>query len=336
MILADVVPVSPAPKTVPPRRYKKELAYAERVAAIKDIASFLVETEDARQSATAEKLAELMSEHLEDMRHDIFSENGSLPTKLIYPDRADPLSLAAVSPRLGLKDARSVADKLGFLILPFDFVKESIYTDDPAYPAISGFADNVPEGYDAYVLGPVDIYDVHKHLESTIDSTIYAAESIQQAFTAINLVMPLFRVHQAQLQQHESQIRQQQGDLNRLQSEFKNLMARVDQLAVQFELQQKRRLIEQAKEQERAKDRARALEARVRRLERVSAIEPLLLAIPEETDLIEGDGECIVGPCWGPDFDDIVFQIVGLKKIAGQRSKLAALTEKWGAFADQN
>lgn len=57
--------------------------------------------------------------------------------------------------------------------------------------------------------------------------------------------------------------------------------------------------------------------------------DPLLIGVPSKNLDINGNAECIVGPCWGADFDDIVFELLDLKKVAGQREQLSQFAKNW-------
>lgn len=60
------------------------------------------------------------------------------------------------------------------------------------------------------------------------------------------------------------------------------------------------------------------------------AYEPLMFAVRKGTDLLSDTEDALIGPCWGPDFNDIVAASLEWKKINGQRNKLSSkLTQLW-------
>jgi hypothetical protein len=52
-----------------------------------------------------------------------------------------------------------------------------------------------------------------------------------------------------------------------------------------------------------------------------SAVDPLIFAI-RKGEKITGDTTAIIGPCWGPDFSEVLLEVSGLEVIANQRKKL--------------
>jgi hypothetical protein len=59
--------------------------------------------------------------------------------------------------------------------------------------------------------------------------------------------------------------------------------------------------------------------------------DPLMFAVPDGVDPSTDNGWAILGPCWGPDFDEIVFTAIGRKIIPDQRKLLSKTVMKiWG------
>lgn len=54
---------------------------------------------------------------------------------------------------------------------------------------------------------------------------------------------------------------------------------------------------------------------------RWTAWEPMMLAFPASRT-VRDDGWAAIGPCWGPDFEDIVLAAAGLAGKPGQRARL--------------
>lgn len=231
-------------------------------------------------------------------------QSNTLPPSLIREDSF--ISKVAKSPRVLLGEVRRLADILGFVVIPFEYMNPQAYASESwqLRDAISSFdrANNNSGLFRTYALCPIPYYSVERHVKAKDDLPVYAPPSAAQAFMALAMSIPMFR----------SLLRDQKDLENRLdmtRKELATLALRVEQLASQMQVTQRTALLAEHMANEALKS-----------AERFHAMDPILFGVP----LIRSDDSmwATVGPFWGPDLPEIVAAAMDLPKIAGQRVKL--------------
>jgi len=333
MKLADVVTL-----TKQPRWTKKQTAESESVQTALsvrnryDSADTLFEFANRDEKSSLKSLQKKLSTRFNVLRSDILLKEHSLPKVLWNEEAKDTLTKAAKAPRINLSEAREIADKLGFVIVPYEYLDSRSYQDESPelVSAIKAFNKKLSDLYSIYVLAPVHHYSVENHVRAVSDLKIYPGKPCEQAFLAIDMAVPVFRTIFLNLDQLREQaeetaerVNSNTAAINTSRREIKNLARRVDTLQKQVERQREEAVIEATK-QENLRNQLNELRAQ----NRFWAYEPMMLAIPKESS-IEDDVPAIVGPCWGPDFEDIVVTALGMKNIEGQGEMLDKAALQW-------
>lgn len=249
---------------------------------------------------------------VDDLRVTILTESGNLPATLQYPGTDDFLTKIGNTPKIALSAVRNLADKLGFVVMPFSYLNDDcIFKDQKkeTIEAIFGFVKALEQLYDIYVLSPLVFYDIEKHVRAKEDFRIYAGLSCSQAFMAINMAMPLFREIVGQISRFKDMVSSIDERLKEMTQRLNNLQRQVEKQ--QYEIYMQQQQIQKMQS------------------EISFAHDPMMLAIPKKIDISVSECSALVGPSWGPDFDDIVATSMGITKIAGQKEKLTALMQSW-------
>lgn len=268
----------------------------------------------------------------------VFEQMGTLPKELELPDKNDPLSIAAHSPRVQLSEIRRVADELSFLSIPFEYMSEEVYKSAPesTQSAIQNFYGKMRGFNHVYVLCPPICYNVAKHINSERDLPIYAGKDNQQAFMAISMMVPIHRSTHAIVREIGNNIglvTKKMVDMESQQAIFEEEMRnRLSELSKQSTI----RTTERAKQSSKInlQEIARDISQAISRLSSaiasmfVSNIDPLMFAIPKNVS-INDDSLSIVGPCWGGEFDDIAMSLLGFKKNQAQRKMIDESAGRW-------
>ena len=333
MKLADVVTLTKSPRwtkkiTTDDEQTQNALGVRKRF----DNADTLFEFADDYETEALKGLQKKLSTRFNVLRSEILLDKHSLPAVLWGEDGNDTLTKAAKAPRIRLSEAREIADKLGFVIVPFEYLDPRSYEEESGElkKAIKAFDQKLSDLYDVYVLAPVHHYSIAKHVRAEGDLKIYPGKPCEQAFLAIDMAVPVFRSIFLNLDQLRTQAEETAEHVNRNAAainankrEMKNLSRRVDTLQKQVERQRADAIIEAAK-QEKLRNELSELRAQ----NRFMAYEPMMLAIPKESS-IEDDVPAIVGPCWGPDFEEIVLTALDMRKIEGQGEMLDKAALQW-------
>jgi DNA repair exonuclease SbcCD ATPase subunit len=230
------------------------------------------------------------------------------------------MTIISDSPKLDLAEVRRVADLLGFVVIPTDYLDRRSYTQEnfEMQRKIEGFIEVTSKHFKPYVLCPIQYYSIENHVKSKNDDSIYAPTSSMQAFMAISFSVPLFRTMLNEMSEMKEKIKSIDKDLSKVERALADLATRVEQLAAQVEMQQKAIIEQRARQARLEKELA---EARAFR-----AIDPMLIAIPRKKT-IHDDTWALVGPCWGPDMPDIISIAYDLRKIKNQRDMLEKKTD---------
>ena len=306
-----------------------------------DSADALMELATREEQATIKTLQNRLSDDFNQIRTNILLSEHSLPPMLCTDSPGDTISKAAKAPRIELAEARAIADKLGFIVVPFAYLDARSYQEESkdTIRAIKAFDKNLTDlGYSIYVLAPVHHYSLDKHVRAEGDQEIYAGKPCEQAFLAIEMAVPVFRTIFSNLQQlrdyaedtaeevgnNRGRIDENRAAINKNSQEIRNLRRRIDTLQKQVEREREEALLRESRE----KEMRRQLEE-LRSQSRFWAYEPMMLAIPNGTNIKEADTPAIVGPCWGPDFEDIVIAALDMKEIKGQGEMLDAAALQW-------
>lgn len=255
-------------------------------------------------------------------RGEMLAKHGELHKDFMSKDCFGQLSN---SPKVMLSEARAIADKLNFVIIPFAYLDNRSYASETydVKTAINSFTGkDIGSIIQSYVICPVEFYSVENHVSSGLDLPVYAPTSLAQTFMAIGISVPMFRAMKHEMNQMRNDVRNMDSRIQNLDQQVKNLSVQVQQLAVQVRTQLQQALIREAK----AKEELRALETA-----RFSSLEPMLLGLPTGTNIFD-DKWAFMGPCWGPDFEDIVMAALELKPIKQQK---ILLEKNWGYDSSQ-
>lgn len=199
-------------------------------------------------------------------------------------------------PRTTTADARTIADRVGFLVMPFEYLSGKYAPPYSQQNDIEKLTD-----FSLYVMAPISAYSLAKHIAGK-DAPIHVPEDAAQAFLALSMSVPVFRAMQRQLEELREHVRDYRERVHALEGDVASLKARMDDLTTQVARQRAEQAAVKV-EQERQTQAIRNW--------MLSASDPLILALPEGKT-IRDDCLAIVGPAWGELPMEIV-KILGLK-----------------------
>lgn len=118
----------------------------------------------------------------------------------------------------------------------------------------------------------------------------------------------------------ESGSRKAEVRLDSVEVELQNLARRLGEMQRAEEKRQRQVAVERAA----AVAREAAMAARITAVRNFIPYDPMMIALPSDKD-IHSDAVAVVGPCWGPDFDDVIAVARGYKRIPGQRKMISRI-----------
>ncbi len=253
------------------------------------------------------------------LKVELLCETGTLPENL--RSHSAILAQLADTPSTTTDDVRALADMLGFIVLPVEYLSDAALSGEmlgssnsrELRQSIDNFK-GLEDWFEVYVLTPARFYDVQKHVEAADDKPIYAPEILAQTFMALNMSIPMFR---ALFQES----RDNRDRTKRLEAGVANLVQRVTALEAAVEKAQRAAL---AAEAENAVLRREIANIQTR----VVPYDPMLLAVGKGAGIL-GTTRAFIGPCWGPDFPPVLEKILKDKVVQGQAKLLASASAKW-------
>lgn len=311
MNLHDIVPTQKCVAKFKPTHVKAAVQTAEQIQQLEVIR--YREDISRDDSRALERIVEKMGESFTAQRRNIADSAGALPEALWFKP-GDPLTQFARSPRVALGSLRGLADAFGFVILPWGYFAGGDKATSAVSERIEAFVGEaeLDDRYVPYVLCPVTYYSLEKHVAADDDLPIHPGP-FGQAFMGINMSIPMFRQLARRVGTLESKAQSASVRLDSVETELANLARRLGEIQRAEERRQREAAI--AREQARE---AAALAARLATVRQFIPYDPMLIALPSGKD-IHSDAVAVVGPCWGPDFEDIVAVSRGYKRIPGQR-----------------
>lgn len=231
------------------------------------------------------------------------------------------------SPRFNLKSLVDVVDSLGFVIIPFQYLNKKSYASE-TYEVRQGIVDfmyvveNTYKNMQAYVACPASYYDIQAQINNDTGCDIFASSKVDQAFFALNMVIPTLRALSADNNQNKAMLNNIVNQINNINNNIANLQEKLErEISIRIE-----------NERRQAEARVKAeLDAMIKAQEENAAMqrwlaeEPLLFAIEKGKKLTDSKVIATMGPCWGPDFQDIVFESMKIEVKQKQRAEMEGI-----------
>lgn len=334
MLLADLL------KEVKYGNSKKGVKYAEEIAAdvqgfidvskaLLDTSKELGSTKRSELSAVISELTDKFNEKLRDKDKDVnyldfkpvdvistigYSSYGSVFET--YKNTSKVLK----SPRTDVKGILEVAEKLGLLVIPSQYVKkelvsqEKIYLKDYGNCSVSTAYNNfvtqsAKNNLNAWLVCPIQYYDIERHAKD-LSYDFFIPSAISQAFTSIKIILPMLIGMIDQIESLKNKVDNINSQLEHMRGTLKAQQQQIDRLEAELVKERQRRVEEAI--------RVRELEAKVaeqRAQIQWSTFDPIQIAIPASVKNINTyEGNAALGVAWGPEVDDVLVDLLGMTR----------------------
>lgn len=352
MNLFDVVPLEKVPTTSRPAG----LAELKRAQAPLIQAAEVLETtfgrNDDRVNETIRKLHTEITDKSRGYLARYFDENNIIPSVNVPASTSlrsarssltevsatnlvgSYLSRLAQSPRAQLSKLRSLADTLALTIFSVDYLNPKSfggsYRTESMVNAFSVAARE--QGMQPFVMAPIRHYDILRHIDSKDPSTEMYSMHHASAIESLQIMMPALVMMSSAIARLGDNLQTIIKRVDSLESTVKGTVRglelmdkRLTDLSKKVDQQQEERMLEQIrlKKLEEELARVQAEQASQRRSFDWFAVgDPMVFAIPSSVSVSTGEALAVVGPCWGPEFDNLIVQALDLSHIQGQRADL--------------
>jgi hypothetical protein len=241
-----------------------------------------------------------------------------------YRDDADAYSMLSARPLSTTSKLRFITDTLGMAIIPFGALdsRSLAHEDYNVRAAVKSFSSQASQvGMDLYVIVPLELYDVLAHVNMD-DHSLSMPYSKDHATTlqTIGLQLPMFRAMNSAINNLDSRVGALEATQTIIKTQLVNLQNQMTTLQEDVGRLRKEAYIAKIKAEEASAAAIKVIESRA--ATQWFATDPLIFAV-RRGDKITDDAVAIIGPCWGPDFSDILLIASGLNVVSGQRKKLS-------------
>lgn len=232
-------------------------------------------------------------------------------------------------PMVSLSSVRSLAEALGWCIIPIGYLAPShrprgygsnvlsdfTTTDHRCHRSPWAFATcrkrerNAGECVDLdshhrlHVLAPLSAYSVEHHINA-VDAPIFVPSDISQAFAALEMSIPMFRSMKRQIADNRERIDGLREDVDSLGERITRIES--DMIAQRLEAKAKAKV--KAKVKAQAEERAAYEEWAAGLTDPVSLIFPANASVTDDVDVF-------VGPSWGDVPDDVIATLKALAQM---------------------
>lgn len=346
MNLLDVIPVTTT-KAVPA---SKELRDAHLLArqAVMSTAETLSRVWKTDRSIDLTKIlasvAKLENDRVDVAMTDFFKKHGRLPSDLAYDHVRAPrysdelmpttdtnnwLSKFSDTPRITAEGVKQIAADANMIIIPFDYLDPRSYSNADYYlrQSINGFRKASKDGgMTAYVVAPLRQYSILQHLKADDVNLDIIANAYQANFDVLGMMMPAMLMFSDRLTNVEGGLQQMYKNINTLDANLKGIVRGMEamekklaDISSKLEIQQQELIANRLRQAALEKELAAA---QTRSSSWFAINDPLMFAVPNG-ETVTTAKDFYVGPCWGPDFDELLAKGLELKFKKGQRNKLA-------------
>ena len=233
------------------------------------------------------------------------------------------------TPRTTTEDIKEIAEKLGFIIIPVGYLSKEWYPDvDATKSAFERFCELSDRP--VYVVCPASAYSLSRHAkhDDPHKDTFYSSE-VTDVFRVVNIQLPTFRTILKRLDSlEENQIEISEAiegvkeDVEMLREELEDVHNRVEKVrkeAIRAAQENAQKLEDLERKMNTSlshlADRVRSAQQDARKALSICMQDPMAFAA---SSLDDGE-TAVIGPCWGPDFDDIVAYASGFERIQRQQ-----------------
>ena len=197
------------------------------------------------------------------------------------------------SPRtLSMGEIRRLCDLMGLVLIPVDYANlncDEITNDKKLEESVNNFISGCKvKKCQTYIVAFPQYYSVISHMKSKdINAPIYMPEIVKPTFDQAMITMPALQMLWQTVSELDKRVDKLEGSLNNIAVQFNKRLSELEHkvdgqiVSLTSQIGTLRREIEQ---------------------ERLRAIDPMLICVPDASKVESGNIECEIGPVWGPEF----------------------------------
>lgn len=221
-----------------------------------------------------------------------------------------------VAPKIMTSNIRKLSRIAEMVVIPFEYLNQESYKN-LSYglrDKISYFQNSADKySMETYVVTPISNLSVQNMIDSYSSKQI-VTNSYSKYFDMLELMLPVLILMNKNIKELGIKLDNITNKVNDLSDEMKSVaisLLQVQKQVGRIELETKERI---------------KTEIETLRKEQLSTFylpsDPMMFAVPKGTDITTDDVMGFIGPCWGPDFDPAMEELVKKYFIPNQRANL--------------
>lgn len=228
-----------------------------------------------------------------------------------------------------------VAEKLGLLVIPAQYVKMELVKQDRieidgcntyvSYSYNNFVKESQKNNLNTWLVCPIQYYDIERHAKD-LSYEFFIPSAINQAFTSIKIILPMLIGMIEQIESLQNKVDNISTQLENMRSTLQAQQKQIDRLESELVKERQRRVEEAA--------RVRQLEAQVQEQRaqiQWSTFDPLQIAIPNTvTDINTYEGNAVLGVAWGPEIDDLLVDLLGMQRQETRKDFVTTQYKRFG------
>jgi prefoldin subunit 5 len=246
---------------------------------------------------------------------EVYNKNKNTEFVYIKPEIKDYSTILNSRIFSNTSDLTKLADIFGFIIMPLEIAKDTIYSCDPFRNA-STIKDAVKEykkfneKKELYVLCPLDFYDLMIHAKAEKYHQVYFPKSLPHLGMNIGMSLPVFRTLFESVGMLDKRVTELENNVENIKKQLvsieKNitiLQSEVNKLA-QTQINLRMEMIAQNEKFQAYKLEMQQQMARM--------IDPLLFSVDKKIDDFDVSVPCQLGFAWGAEFPEEFINMLGV------------------------
>jgi len=232
---------------------------------------------------------------------------------------SDVLTALNYLPKVKLSEYRTLADVFNMVIIPIEYteINKLFDSQDNSKELKNGLSyfinllkQDVTTQYQCYILCPIDYYNIWEQIKSDIVVDIYYSDYFDSVFQTLNLLIPiqknLYMATQTNDENLKSLAQTFDTNIKILNTNLTSLSNKIDKLEREsIKIKQEQSFLQEQNMQ--LQETVIKQQAEINYL--YCKLDPILFAVPKNTNVIMDEVTSIVGLCWGSDIDEIIFKM---------------------------
>ena len=271
--------------------------------------------------------------NLNTIKKDFFVKNGFVPENIVnfkgvkyrqnfkneflydFISGENPYTTLTKCPTIYTNDLMKLADKLGMVIFPFEYMNPESYDEYYVSRNVNNFIYNTKELAQElelipYVMAPISQYSLNRHIYAENANMDIYTKQFETVFMSIAMNIPIFKTIIKDIDNIKERMDSMETAIDNIRANIKSIEMTIERLEQKMDYERKQVFVQNNK----------MFSEEVIRETDFTIEDPALFLMPK--DFMVKNSVAYLGTVWGPDFTPAVVECLQLKIIDGQKAKI--------------